>query len=187
MTNLTTFSIRVVFKPVIWFWLLRPVLTTLITTFFKTCVNLEIDTQEFDYIQPDFSHLCKELQKLVLCLQHLCLHLAVLCCQIFNDDFTAHEGIENESEFKHIAASRLHTVLINYNNHFTHEGHSYICDMLAEVPHNMCQNASEFRTALVICLHLLINQSVFFMCHKLLLMNMQLHDNDNQMVYTAYN
>ena len=46
---------------------------------------------------------------------------------------------------------------------------------------------SEFRSALATCLHLLINWSVFFACHKLLLIDMQLHDNNDWMIYATYN
>lgn len=132
-------------------------------------------------------HLCEGLQAVVPRLQHLRLRLAVMCCLIFGDGFTAHGTIEDESKFKYITAPMLRTVVINCDNHSAHGSHSHVCDTFSEMPYSMCRGALKSRIALGTCLRLLVSRGALPMCHKLWLIDMQFHDNEDRTVFAAYN
>lgn len=186
MTVLTTFSLRVVSVGAFGFWLPRPLLAALVRQLSRTCVNLEIDTQGFDCRRPGVGHLCQEIQAVLPRLQHLRLRLAVMCCRIFGDGFTAHGTIEDELKFTPITAPVLRTVVINCDSNWGYENHSYVCDTFWEVPCGLYQTGLESREPLATCLRLLVSRGAFPMCRKLYLMEMQPYDSRDRATVAAY-
>jgi hypothetical protein len=88
MTKLVSFSLTVTHsRAETGFWLPRPLIADFVTRLPATCVDIEIDTQGFDYGLPGGSvHLCDVLRGVLPRLRHLRLRLKVLCAALVVDN-----------------------------------------------------------------------------------------------------
>lgn len=89
------------------------IVSAIVESLSMNCVNLEIDTNGFDYVAPNSAHLCDQLGHVLPRLRNLRLRLANMCPAIFAAGFNKDGTIEDLSAFTPVVASFLKTAVIN--------------------------------------------------------------------------
>ncbi|CAF9904480.1 MAG: hypothetical protein ALECFALPRED_008575 [Alectoria fallacina] len=113
MVKETTFSLIVSTKIYArGFWILRSTIATIIKALpEEACVNVEVDTKDYDEPAPRPVHLCDDLRAILPRLQLLRLCLAMMCPAVFMSGYSAFEPNEFRSQLKPVVAPFLKTLI----------------------------------------------------------------------------
>lgn len=115
MDRMTTFSLTFSsnYSYVRGFWIPRATIATMIRALPEACVNVEINTRDYEGPAPVFVHLCDEIRAILPRLQNLRLCLAIMCPAIFMTDCGSLDSGEHHSSYQPVVAPFLKTFVVN--------------------------------------------------------------------------
>ena len=114
MIRMTTFSLTISSDSYArGFWIPKCTIATIIRALPEACVNLEIDTRDYEGPAPKPVHLCDDICAILPRLQNLRLCLTTICPAIFMDDYEPFQSRERQSSSKPVVAPFLRTFVVN--------------------------------------------------------------------------
>ncbi|MCJ1357953.1 MAG: hypothetical protein MMC33_007950 [Icmadophila ericetorum] len=195
MKNLSTFSLNVFPKlATIGFWIPRTVIAQLIDSLSLTCVNVEIDTRGYDFSPPSKCHLCEHIQQRLPRLQHLRLRVNSLCPTLLERPSVVESEGRETMEPGAGSSPSLRTIVINCNLHTYFPpaaNHTRLCCNNPATDkilfYDSFVDMKQARIPLTEALKSIVDQSVYPMLHRVILLDYQSRDIYDAAVYAAYN
>ena len=114
MIRMTTFSLTISSNSYArGFWIPRCTIATIIRALPEACVNMEVDTRDYEELVPKPVHLCDDIRAIVPRLQNLRLCLTTMCPALFMNNYEPLDSGEHQSSSKPVIAPFLKTFVVN--------------------------------------------------------------------------
>ena len=114
MIRMTTFSLTISSDSYArGFWIPKCTIATIIRALPEACVNMEIDTRDYEEPAPKPVHLCDDIRAILPRLQNLRLCLTTMCPAVFMNDHEPLDSGEHQSSSKPVIAPFLRTFVVN--------------------------------------------------------------------------
>lgn len=114
MMRMTTFSLTISSNSCArGFWIPRCTIATIIRALPESCVNVEVDTRDYEEPVPKHVHLCDDIRAILPRLQNLRLSLTSMCPAIFMNDYEPLDPGEHQSSSKPVIAPFLKTFVVS--------------------------------------------------------------------------